>query len=484
VNFKKGSLVLILGWSVQLLAGYVLNRFLARTFDLGAFGTYGLIMTLLLWVEIFVITGLPTAVQKFVPSHGRNAASILSAAARLEFAMALVLSVGLFAAAPFLASVFSRPDAATVFRLAFLNLPFYGFFHLFAAYQNGLRKFGRQALCIGAYGLFKLGCVAAAVSLDPSLIAAFTGNLFGSTASLVLAFGFSGRSVWMRPSHERELIRFAAPALAYSLMIQLLLSADLWMVDYHLGGEAGGRYFAAANVARIPFYLLSGLTATVLPTLSHALTEGVMTRVRGLIRGAVRFLALLVAPAAMLLIVFSPRVLSLLFSDAFVPAAGTLRILVPAMSGLAFFTLFLTVINADGRPATSFGIAAATSVLDVALNLLWVPSLGGRGAALATLAAVSAGLCWGAADVLFRFRVRPPWRSLMKIFVAACGLAACAAWIPSQGLWFVLSTAAALAAYGALLMGFGEIKRDDWKALFSKKAGPEPMPGPPGAVSP
>jgi O-antigen/teichoic acid export membrane protein len=62
-------------------------------------------------------------------------------------------------------------------------------------------------------------------------------------------------------------------------------------------------------------------------------------------------------------------------------------------------TLFLTLINADGRPRKSFLIAGAAAAADLALNLALVPRLGIRGAAVASLIACGAGMA-GRADVL------------------------------------------------------------------------------------
>jgi lipopolysaccharide exporter len=485
VNLKKGTIALIAGWAVQLLAGYALNRFLARTFDLAAFGVYGLVMTLLLWIEILVITGIPTAVQKFVAARPAGAGSILSAAARLELGLAIALSASLFLAAPGLAALFRNPELSLYLRLVALNLPFYGFFHLFAAFQNGLRRFDLQALCTAAYGAFKLGFVAGAVAIRPTLTSAFVGNIFGSVASLILAAALAGNRWREKPSGGRELARFAVPALLYFMMVQLILSIDLWLVNYHVGGAAGGYYFAAGNVARIPFYLLSGLSATVLPTISHALEEaGGGDRVRSLVAAAMRFLFLLVAPVLAFLGAYSKPMLALLFSGAYEPAAGALRVLAAAMSVLAFGTLFLTVINADGRPAVSFRIAAVTAGLDAVLNGVFVPRFGLMGAAFSTFAAVTAGTAWAVADVLGRFRVRVPAASLAKIALAACIPAGFGFLVPVRGLAVLPAGLAGFAAYGAVLFAIGEIRKQELEALFWKKKNPEPVPVPSDTASP
>ena len=84
-GFKKGTIYLILGWTTQLCAGYFLNFWLGRKLGVEGYGTYGVVMSILLWIEVGVISGLPTAIQKFVSANESRALSIMKAAVRIQF---------------------------------------------------------------------------------------------------------------------------------------------------------------------------------------------------------------------------------------------------------------------------------------------------------------------------------------------------------------------------------------------------------------
>jgi stage V sporulation protein B len=480
LSLKRGTLYLMAGWSSILISGYLLNMVLARWFATGTFGNYGFVMAVLMWFEIFVINGMPGAVQKFVSAAEGEAYPIFWTAARVQAVLVAGLTAVLMLSAPAFAAAFRDPGLTPYFRLAFLNIPFYGFFHLLVSFQNGLRRFGKQAFCFAFYGFAKLGCSLGLCAFHPTLESALIGNAAGSFVAMALAFGLLKDKRIQAPGRATELIRFAAPVLMYALMSQLLMSVDLWSVKYFLGEEASGYYNTASILARIPFYLLAGLSAAMLPTISSGISAGAVEQVRSRIRDATRFSLMVLIPVAVLLTVYSRQITALLFKARYVPAAEAMEVLVWAFSCIALMTLFLTLINADGRPRKSFMIAGAAAAADLALNLALVPRLGIRGAAVASLIACGAGMLAGAADVFRRFRSLPAAGSLLKIASAAAVLLAVVLLVRPGGLGFLWAAAAGTAAYAAVLLATGEIRKADL-AVFSLKPESRTVPPPDAA---
>ena len=461
MSLKRGTLMLMAGWAAILVTGYLLNLVLARWFATESFGNYGFVMAVLMWFEIFVINGMPIAVQKFVSARGKDAYAILWTSMRVQFALVTVLTVILLASAPLFAAAFRDPKLTPYFRLAFLNIPFYGFFHLLVSFQNGLRKFGKQAFCYAFYGSAKLGCSLALCYFHRSLESALIGNALGSAASVGLAYLMLEDKTIRPPLRVMELVRYATPALAYSLMAQLLMSIDFWSVKYFLGEKACGYYNTASILSRIPFYLLAGLSAAMLPTISSEIAEGALVRVRNTIRNATRYSLMLLIPVSVWLTVYSREIAALLFKSKFAPSGAAMEFLVWAFSSMALMTLFLTLINAHGRPRRSFLISGAAAVLSVVLNLMLVPRMGIRGAALASLISITLGAAAGMADVFIRFRAVFPAASVARIGFATAGLLAAVLCIRTGGSGFIAVGILGTLVYGGLLLLSGEINRDD-----------------------
>jgi len=461
VNLRRGTLFLMTAWAVMLVTGYVLTLVLARRFPMDDYGDYGLVMSVLLWLEIVVINGLPVAVQKFTASQPDRAGAILWTALRLQAVAAAALVIAGYLAAPALAGYFRDGRLAAYFRIAFLNIVFYGFFHLMAAYQNGLGRFRRQAFLLLTLAFARMGFVVAFVLCMRSIAWALWGNIAGAVLGLIagvviLDRGWKGGAIAAGP-----LLRFAAPSVLYSLGVTLLLSIDLWSVNRMLGKSAGAVYVASSMVARIPYFLVFGLSSAVLPAIASALAVHDRNKVQAVLRQAFRFLLMLTAPLAVLATVYRKDIMVLLFADRFGSGGAVLGILIWGMVMLSFYILLTTIINAEGRPAVSFFITLAVVAVDVSLIAVFVPRLGARGAALATTCSLGLGVLISAWRVRGDLDVHWSWKPFGRIALASLAAGAIALAIPVRRGWILPVGAAVLGMYALVLFAAGEISKQD-----------------------
>ena len=477
MSLRRGTLFLVLAWAAVLITGYALTLVLTRTLDQKTYGDYGLVMSVLLWLEIIVINGIPYAVQKFTASHREAALSIFKSGLFVQTAAAVALYGLAFALAPLLSNVFQDNKLTLYFRIAFLNVFVYGFLHLLASFQNGLGRFGRQAFLLTLFAFGKMGFVILFVALGRSLVWAFWGNAAGAMLGIAAGILWTPRP-WKEPVYDpKPLIRFAAPSVLYSLAVTLILTVDLWFVNRGLGKEASAVYVASSQIARIPYFLVFGLSAAVLPTAASAIAAKNLRKVRNTIEQAFRFLLMLSLPTAILATLYRREVVSLLFPSQYAPGSDVLGILIWGMTFLALLVVMTTVINADGRPGLSFLITSAVVVLDMVLNAWLVPRFGIRGAAAATTAAVGAGAACAFLEVKRRFRFSPKWKSVLRIALAALVPAVFGLWVPATGLRLVLVAVGAAVLYGLVLAATREIRKDELMDLFrpgrNASAGPE-----------
>lgn len=447
------------GWVTVLFSGYLLNRFLAVQFDLKTFGDYGLVMTVLLWIEIFVITGIPTAVPKYVSSYPHQAYRILWASMGVQGLIIAGIGFLAFSILPWLlVYVFQSPELENAFRLAFLDIPVYGFFYVLLSFYNGLRQFQKQAICHAFYGLSKLGFVLGLVFFHRNLLSALWGNILGSIAGGILAFLFLEKRSIEKPLYGKALFQFAFPAIWYFLLVQLVLSMDLWFVNALCGREAGSYFYAASTLSRIPYFLLAGLSSVLLPTLAHSISSKNLEEVCRIINQAFRWAVLMLLPVLIIFIFYRREFLTLFFSSRFLPAEPFFVLLSIAMVCMAFLTLFFTVINADGRPQKSLLISAGMALIDVLFNGILVSQFNAVGASVATLLTCIVGLIWAIRDVTQRFKIASllfptSWKIGIAILVLFIVL-----WIfPSRGFGFMGGSVLALMGYGLTLIFTKEI---------------------------
>ncbi len=396
---------LTIAWSLVVLAGYVLRVWLARYFGPSIYGIYGLIITILFWFEVFVNNGIPYAVSKFVSGQRKKANNILWTGGRIQCIVALIIFIIAFLSAPFLAKIYKNSDLTNYLRVASIDILIYGFYHLLASYQNGLQKYKNQAIIYVTYVCTKLGCVIVLVSLLDSLYGAIFANIIGSVVGFIIGYVLLTDRKPKATYQKRELIEFTKYVVLYFIVISLLLSLDLWVVNYYLSNEASGNYFAAAAIAQVPYFVFLGISATLLPALSAELSNGNMSKAEIIIKDALKYFLIFSIPLGLLISFYANNIVVFIYSELFIDSGDILIILVWGIILVTLLYILTNIINADHRPRTSLIIVLISVIFDFILNVILVPQGGVRGAAISTTIAAGLGVSIAFIIVLQKFRL-------------------------------------------------------------------------------
>ena len=391
MNLKQGTVYLIASWMVFSLSGFILNFWLGRTLGPVNYGFYGLVMSVLTWIEIIIINGVPYAVPKFIASSRQDSDAILRVSLEMQFLLSVILFVLSYFLAPFIAALFHQSALTVLFRIAFVDILFYGFYHLLASYQNGLGQFKKQSFLICIYSISKLFFVVLLVSWQRSLAGAFWANVGGSVCGLwagllMIRVKKVSRFSW------KALSRFALPALGYFLLFSLLFYIDLWFVKSSLDDKTCGYYVAASTISKIPYYIFLGLSATLLPGIASYFSSGQFKKTTQIIQSGIRFFFIVAIPLAIMVTNLGTKLIMLFYSSEFASSGAILSILIWAMTLLALLALLTTALNAINKPHASMYIAFVTVMIDIFLNKMLIPKQGALGAAWAAVFSIMIGV--------------------------------------------------------------------------------------------
>ncbi len=396
---------LTIAWSIVVFAGYLLRIWLARYFGPSVYGIYGLIITILFWFEVFVNNGIPYAVSKFVPSHKKRAYSILWTGGRMQFVMAVFVFTISFFSAPYIAKIYKNTALTSYLRIASIDILIYGFYHLLASFQNGLQKYRNQAFIYISYVVTKLFFVIILVTLLDSLYGAVIANIVGSVIGFMVGYLFLTDKKPKTSYKKRELVDFAKYVVFYFIVVSLLLSLDIWIVNYYLSTVDSGYYFAASAIAQVPYFVFLGISATLLPALSAQLSKGNVAKSEIIIKDSLKYFLLFSLPLALLISIYSEDIAVFIYSEDFVNCGSILNILVWGVILISFLYILTNIINADHRPKTSLIIVFFSVVFDFTLNVILIPKWGVLGAAVSTTIAAGLGVVIAFVVVLKKFRL-------------------------------------------------------------------------------
>lgn len=469
MNYQRGVIFLTIGWAFNLLIGYFYQIWLVRHLHQAVYGDYMLVISILVWVEILVMYGIPYSVQKFLPAQEEASGSIFKTAIRFQLIASLGLCLAGLALAPVIALVFRDETLTGTFRIAFLDVLVFGLYNVFIGYFNGKKEFGHQSVLMILFAFARLIIGALLVTWKPGVITAVLANHFAACVALVIGILIKKKEASLPFDKTREFIRYAIPSVNYFLILNLFFNVDLWMVKYFLGSESVAIYGVAGTLAKMIFYLLFSISGALLPTLSAFISKNAMNEVRETIRQALRILWMFSAPVAVLMSLHSKPLIIFLFGEPYASGASILSVLIWNMTLLSFVFLFTTILNADHKPKQSFILVTLSICLAFAGNTIFIPKTGVLGAAWSMFGSLVIGVALTSVSVLRRFRIGMQTLSLVRIAAASLILLPLSLWLVRIGLHFLIVFCLAAGFYFILLFIIREITIAEVKEMVYGK---------------
>jgi len=386
---------------ILLISGFVLQVVLARKLGPELFGLYTLVISILLWAETSVTMGIPSVFQKIISETKDQIRLLIGAVGKysVTYCVAVWLLFALFS--PIIALLMQDARLVTLLLVASLDIPFFGLYATFICMLNGHGQFLYQSSIAAIYSIARAAVIVIAVLLGFGLVGALLGNAIGSAIGLIIGFlcvrKISGQ--YDEPTEEvrieayrkvrGRLITFGVPFVIYQLFKSVLIHMDIWFVKALSGdGDAAaitlGYYAIAYNLARIPYFMISGVTFTAFPAISRAFFENRISDVRDIIRQMFRLIFLVLLPLNALVFSRADEMIVLLFSETYQPAADTFRILFAGISLYTIFMFLVSIFAAENRPRTSLVYSVLLIPIGVILNMVLIPKYGIEGAAVAT----------------------------------------------------------------------------------------------------
>jgi O-antigen/teichoic acid export membrane protein len=244
---------------------------------------------------------------------------------------------------------------------------------------------------LGAFGLSTLfkGCV---LLYHPSLILlaiAILLDSFLNAAALVVIYSVMSGSVkqWRASvKTARGLLGSSAPLVLSGIMKALFLRIDQVMLLQMASPAELGLYSVAVRLSEGFFFLPAILYVSVFPNIVKAKNTSEEMFYRKL-QQIYNIMAFMGYGLIVFFILFSKPIIRLLYGDAFSASAEMLMV-------LAFSLLFINLGTGRGAFLLSMNwtkvhslTMAGGCLLNILLNLLLIPSMGGMGAAIASVAA-------------------------------------------------------------------------------------------------
>jgi len=276
----------------------------------------------------------------------------------------------------------------------------------------------------------------------PVAYAPLIGLLVGTAAggSLLAYRQWWGFRANLEKNTVQQVLRYGLPLTGTFALTFIVSYSDRFLLAYYLGEQAAGIYAAGYDIASQSLgVVMMIVNLAAYPLAVSALEQlGLQEAQRQLSRNLWLLLAT-ATPIATVMVLFSSQLSSLVLGGQFHEAAGAIIPWVSVavlLSGMRayHFDLAFQLGKRTGRQLWVVGVAA---VVNIALNVEWIPQWGLKGAAWATLAAYAVALVMSAILGRGVFLIPMSWRAITQVVTAALTMLA---------VWYILPSAPGMAA--------------------------------------
>ena len=256
------------------------------------------------------------------------------------------------------------------------------------------------ALAIGS--VINIGLIVVDASLMAFVVAAAIEYALAGLGLLVVYVRLGGqpRSWRFSTALARGLLATSWPLILSGVANAINLRVDQLMLGIMKGPEAVGTYAAAARLSEVWYFVPIAIAASVFPAMvrAHAGGHSSFEQWMGRLYDLMIALAL---PIAIVVSVFSAPLISLLYGPSYAELAPILAIHVWAGPFVFLGAALSRWLIAEDRLRFSLVRHGTGATVNIVLNLVLIPPLGGVGAAIATL------VSYAVASFGARFRYAP-----------------------------------------------------------------------------
>ena len=376
------------------LAHFILRIVLGRELGPDGLGVYTLAFTIYLFGMQFAAFAIDAALTKYVAEFLEDRVAIrnyVSSGMTSSIITGGLMGIVLFLLAPYIAvSFFHIPEMEPLVQLTAICYPFIaiqkavlgtlnGFrrMHLYA-FLNIIQNVTAVAASIALVLLFEMGVMGAVIGfVGPTvLISALCPVLIRDCIGLDV-------SLWDTAALRATTVFGFYVVLGNSIGF-LNTQVDSILIGYYMNPTEVGIYAVAVLLAQTLTLIPSAVQRVTAPVTATLYGKGDIEGVRNIVFSTMKKSFLISTGIAVALAVLGPYLITILFTEKFILSYIPLIILLLGHTIYAPLASVGSVFGSIGKVHIPFRISAVCAVLNIALNILFIPHLGITGAALAT----------------------------------------------------------------------------------------------------
>lgn len=419
-----GSGVMVVGQVVFMISGYLMHIAITRLLGPEDYGTWGILISLLIWFELSVMIGFPkwTTKQIAEDSSVSGQQQVKGISLLGQTIAALVLGCAFYILASFFSSALNDPVLELLLKISAFDIPLYGIYFVNFGIINGLKKYGPMAFLTGIYGVGKMVYVILAIYAGWGLTGAAIANVVASITVLGISFIWIGKVSFRQDGTYRlkDFFSFGIPSTIFILGFALLHQVD-FLVLKSLSPDKTviGYYLLAMMLAKVPYFIVEATSKSMFSEMSFRVGSKDTGAGNRLLNDYIYATLLIFGLIITVTLTNTRELVLLIFPEVYEASIPFLKLLIVSNSLVGMAYLLSQTLFVFNREKLSFVLIFGLLSLAFPLNFFLINHYGAIGAAFSSLTIFGVGTLIFLVVNLFLVKIRFPLRLLVSIALAA-----------------------------------------------------------------
>lgn len=468
-RISRQSGIAFAGTIFTAVLGYVFKVYLARVLGAETLGMYALGMTIISFLGVINVLGLPDSATRFVALYA--ASGKIEALRRLLWngtwmllGTNLIFAAFLLEVGPWVATRFYHsPKLVRFFPLFALIMVASALNAFFGKVLAGYKEVGRRTMITRFVASpLTMAMTVLLIGLGTGLWGYLAAQIASAAVVMVLLVSLvrrltpvAARSLDMKKlSIEPEVWSFSAAMLGVGLLEFFMGQSDRVTLGFYRGAHDVGIYAVAGALIAYEPIILQSINQIFAPVIADIHARGDLVLLGRLFQTLTKWMLGLTLPLAMVMIVYA-RPIMRIFGHEFeagwpILVIGTCGQLVNCGVGSVGYLLFMS-----GNQRRLIRVQAVMALVMIALCVKLVPLWGALGAAVAAALTNAGTNAWNLLEVRAALKLSPYNRSYLKLLPSLGGVLLVILWMRNAAIfaradWIVI-VISLLLAYGSFL---------------------------------
>ncbi len=404
--------------------------FLVRALGPSEYGLFSLAIGVAGLVLIPSDLGISQSAARFIAEVRGNSSAVTAIvrdSVRLKVLVSGIFTVALMAAAGPIAQAYDSPTLAAPLRIVAIAVFSQSLMGFVASFFEATGRVSVYLRLVGAESAVEAGASIALVLLGTGAVGAMVGRAGAYTFAAVLGLALVGRAlgqrVWPRrrgQGYVRQIAGYGSALVIVDGAFALYSHIDVLLIGAILGVASVGIFAAPMKMLVFFGYIGAAARSGVAPRLSRA-AEGSRDET---LQRALRYLVLIQGAIIAPVVVWAEPITEIVLGAEYAESAGVMRALAPWVFLTGISPLLAGSVNYLGAAKRRIPIAIATLLVNIAIDLALLPTIGVVGAAIGTDVAYSLYVAahFRICRQLVGVRLRPLLVTFLSALLAAMGM--------------------------------------------------------------